>query len=411
MKIKESLFGLLFAYAGNAFAANDVVTVANIEVPQGESVELAIVLNNTTSNLSGWQCDLKFSDENLTLALNANGKPECTLGSRFGTTSHSLSGIKLTSAYRFVGESMEAEAIPETNGTLFSVTLEADASLEVGKTYTGTISDIEFHTNDRPDPQTILIDDVTFTITIGESDGRIHFNENATTLPKYTAGEDAPITMKRTIKANEWSTICLPFAMTVDKLKAAFGDDYDLEEFTGYDVEKDGDNIVKLTLNFTKNTKAAKINTPYIIKTSKDISEFEVSAKLNPVNTPKKSIVFEDDDTGEEMEIASMIGTYKNGTVVPKNSLFLSGNKFYYSAGKTKMKAFRAYFTLNDVLTEVEEASARISFSFDGNETTGVSEIVYNQSSNSKYYDLQGRRVSKPGKGLFVKDGKKVIIK
>ena len=59
----------------------------------------------------------------------------------------------------------------------------------------------------------------------------------------------------------------------------------------------DGDNVVGITMQFTKNTKAAKINTPYIIKTTRDISEFEVNAKVNPGNT-KKSIVIEDDDTG-----------------------------------------------------------------------------------------------------------------
>ena len=31
--------------------------------------------------------------------------------------------------------------------------------------------------------------------------------------------------------------------------------------------------------------------------------------------------------------------------------------------------------------------------------------------SNNRYYDLQGRRVVNPGMGVFVKDGKKIIIK
>jgi hypothetical protein len=42
---------------------------------------------------------------------------------------------------------------------------------------------------------------------------------------------------------------------------------------------------------------------------------------------------------------------------------------------------------------------------------TGVSEIVNSQLSNSKYYDLQGRRVSQPAKGLYLRDGRKVIVK
>ena len=41
--------------------------------------------------------------------------------------------------------------------------------------------------------------------------------------------------------------------------------------------------------------------------------------------------------------------------------------------------------------------------------TTGVRQIVNRQSSNSTCYDLQGRRVSTMQKGIYIKDGKKII--
>ena len=40
-----------------------------------------------------------------------------------------------------------------------------------------------------------------------------------------------------------------------------------------------------------------------------------------------------------------------------------------------------------------------------------IDEIVNSKSSNSKWYDLQGRRVSNPTKGLYIVNGKKVVIK
>jgi hypothetical protein len=46
-----------------------------------------------------------------------------------------------------------------------------------------------------------------------------------------------------------------------------------------------------------------------------------------------------------------------------------------------------------------------------GGAINGVTEIVNGKSSNSKWYDLQGRRVSEPQKGIYVKDHKKVVIK
>lgn len=256
MEIKKTLLGVLLACAGNVLAADDAVSVADIEVPQGGTVELAIVLDNVTKNLMGWQCDLNFNNEGLTLELNGNGMPVATLSDRFDTTGHSISStLRSDGSYRFVATSMDAEAIPGSSGTLFTVTLEANASLEVGSTCVGTLSAIEFNTNDET-PKTILMDDVTFTVTIGEpDDGRLKFDENATKLPKYTAGGKADITMKRTIKGGEWSTIVLPFNLTKKNAEAAFGSDVQFAQFAGFEVDygDDEENVVPLgiTVNLT----------------------------------------------------------------------------------------------------------------------------------------------------------------
>ena len=105
-----------------------------------------------------------------------------------------------------------------------------------------------------------------------------------------------------------------------------------------------------------------------------------------------------------------MTGTFVAGTVVPKHSLFLSENKFYYSVGKTKMKAFRAYFTLSDVLSDVSQAAARVHFLVEG-ETTGIKSVDSSKSIDNSIYDLQGRRVVKPGKGLYIKNGRKEVVR
>lgn len=43
--------------------------------------------------------------------------------------------------------------------------------------------------------------------------------------------------------------------------------------------------------------------------------------------------------------------------------------------------------------------------------TTGISEMVNSKSDNGKLYDLQGREVTEPAKGLYIKNGKKYITK
>lgn len=52
-----------------------------------------------------------------------------------------------------------------------------------------------------------------------------------------------------------------------------------------------------------------------------------------------------------------------------------------------------------------------LEFSFDG-ETTGLNELTNtNRTNNTNVYDLQGRKVANPTKGLYIVNGRKVIIK
>lgn len=46
-----------------------------------------------------------------------------------------------------------------------------------------------------------------------------------------------------------------------------------------------------------------------------------------------------------------------------------------------------------------------------GNTTTGITNVNRETITNNRYYDLQGRRVSSPKPGLYIVNGKKVVIK
>ncbi len=415
MTIKESLLGVLLLNAAGAFAANDAMSVANIEVPQGGSVELTIALNNETANLSGWQCDMGFSSDGLSLTLNAGGKPEATLSERFNTTGHSISSRMLSNgSYRFVVTSNDGEAIPGSSGVLFSVTLEADASLEVGKTYEGTLYGIEFYTNDET-PQTILMNDVTFTVTIGEpDDGRIKFDENAAKLPTYTAGDKANVRMTRTIKANQWSTIVLPFTLTKTKAETIFGSDVQLAEFSGFEVEYEDDEDVTpdaITINFTTYTMTTKKGMtggkPFLIKTSADITGFEADGC---------TLVGEvaDVEKADEYDTPGIFtGTFVK-TVVPADGLFISGENFYYSTGKTNIKAFRGWFQLGAVLDKETNFGVKMAVFID-DEATDIKDLDELRNYNGlndfgeATYNLAGQRVGESYKGIVVTKGRKII--
>ena len=59
-------------------------------------------------------------------------------------------------------------------------------------------------------------------------------------------------------------------------------------------------------------------------------------------------------------------------------------------------------------------APAKLSLSFgDDDETTDIENVTSDEETkdNDVYYNLNGQRVSNPQKGVYIHNGKKVIIK
>ena len=98
---------------------------------------------------------------------------------------------------------------------------------------------------------------------------------------------------------------------------------------------------------------------------------------------------------------AEMTGAAGNIYVLNKMSDVVG---FYKLSSGGKIGANKAYLTYSS-------GAAPSFFCFDGN-TTGVNEVRGQMEDVSgEYYDLQGRRVSQPTKGLYIVNGKKVVIK
>lgn len=242
---------------------------------------------------------------------------------------------------------------------------------------------------------------VTFNVIVTDV---LTLDENSQVAPETTT-TNSDVKVVRTLNAGEWSTICLPFALNAANIAEIFPDGCEIAELAGYDVEKDdAENIVGINVNFNPST-VIRANQPYIIKVNANVKEF--TAKSKKVSSKPVATELENDD----LDIyATMTGTNVARTVVPKNSLFLSDNKFYYSAGKTKIKAFRAYFTFMDILSSLDGASTRVKyFVTDGDETTQIQ--IPELLNDGEYYNLNGVRVETPSKGIYIKDGKKVVVK
>ena len=90
--------------------------------------------------------------------------------------------------------------------------------------------------------------------------------------------------------------------------------------------------------------------------------------------------------------------------------LFLTGNntlKWPDSKAYTAdFRGLRCYFMLKDVANNART----FNLLFD-NETTGIQTIAKNVATGNEYFNLSGQRVSMPQKGVYIKNGKKVIVK
>ena len=402
--MKKILCTLLVLIASVVSAyAQDALTAKNVTVPKGGSEFLEIELTNEKP-YGAFQFELK-----LPAGISATNVQKTSRMTSVETKKATFSAdVNITDAanniYTVAVYNDKRLEFAGSSGTIILVTLAADKTVSVGSVLEGqmnkvALSDIDAHQTD--------VSNSTFTINIVKDDGRLKFYETSEVLPDFEDYDEYNVTVFRTFNNGEWSTICLPFAMDATLLKNAFGNDYVLAEFNGYEAVKEGNEIVGLKLNCAVRTAALLANKPYFIKPSKDVSKFEVDERTLISGTPTKRITETNEETGDVKVLASFKGTYSANTVIPNEGLFLSSNSFYYSVGKTKMKAFRAYVTLGDVLTEVSSASSRISMSFE--DPTGINEIK--AVEDDRYYNLSGQQVKPEKKGLYIQNGKKKIIK
>jgi hypothetical protein len=120
----------------------------------------------------------------------------------------------------------------------------------------------------------------------------------------------------------------------------------------------------------------------------------------------------------EKSEDGTMTNFYLkgDGTFVSVNGYVNIGDNKCYLELPTDMVATAASTRGEEadyIMEEPEVIKLPISFRSidnDGNGTTVIHETMRSRDDDA-YYTLQGQRVEKPGKGLYIKNGKKVVIK
>ena len=430
MKKKLLLFIAALLTMSTAWADNIVLSIDDVEVPQGGSVEVpinitndiplksfqaqitleGINLNNGVIKITGLKLGERTSDIPYTIP---DTEEEGTFNFELESSYPEVNGSK---AFRFLGYNGKSEYMKETEGAVAYITISAGSDVEIGTPYTAHIVEA----NCSSTGASIELPDKTFTITVVEP--RITLDENVGITSETPTGLQN-VLVKRTISANNWNTICLPFDMSEEQIASAFGDaTVQLADFAGCDVTKEGEDCKAIKVNFTDAT-TITANKPCLIKVSEAVTEFKVDGVTINANEGSARVDLDKKTIPVYGDIVinlsnSMIGTYKQETVIAEDKLFLSNNKFYYSTGTAKMKAFRAYFDFYDKLTDKSAgvSNAKISMFFD--ETTGISDIKSKTKVDSDaVYNINGQYVGKNidlnklPKGVYIINGKKKIVK
>ena len=211
------------------------------------------------------------------------------------------------------------------------------------------------------------------------------------------------VTLKRSMVKGEWNTICLPFAVTEDKAKAAFGNDVKIVELDEYAI------VDRNVLSF-KASKEIAAATPYLIKPSAVADEYTFE-NVDITNKAAGYSVTNNSDIAfkgiyNTVDITSDVVDAKFGDTY--YAAFLGAGNKIYKAGTGMTKGFRAYFAI----PKSASASA-LRVVIDGTATSIKnidSEVV---ESNAPVYNLQGQRVDGNNltPGIYVKAGKKFVVK
>lgn len=224
------------------------------------------------------------------------------------------------------------------------------------------------------------------------------------------SGGTASVWLGRTLQPVSYNTLALPFSMDIPE-------GWDVKELTSSSFES---TTGELTLNFSDAT-TIEAGKPYLVKISGSeaitLTGYDDVTIRNAIpNTTTDAVNFI--PTLGKTLVTGPTGDENNAKAV----LYLGSGNTLYNATEVNnstsqasyLKGFRAYFQFK----EGAAAQARIySLNFDDGETTGIKSI-YNVTNedvqmDGNTYSLDGRLIKgQPTlKGVYIKNGKKIVIK
>jgi len=431
--MKKLLLSLVALMAVGVSAwADDSVTVPEVKARQGKSGVIEVYLNvDTKTTYASIAFDLQLpaglTYDTMTFKQEVeSGVFEDKEGPK-AELSDIISSFSIASSYPDESDTQHIRVVAFGVGTtvnygedgnflLLKIPFNVEGDFDIDTELEGTISELHLGKSDGTD---VAFDPLTVTIKIVED--RIIFDENDEVLPDYASGEKGNIRMTRTMTAGRWSTVVLPFTITTNNLKTAFGDDAEYAYFSGWKAEGydfDNDDLAPKSIEIQFTTKGVSPNVPggiaFLVKPSKDVETFEFDNVTLTTTINDNHSTDKHKNTRDDAEGYGLVGVFRStftATTVPADGLFIRDNKFYYSTGETVLKGFRGWFDLGAVIGKDSDFGVKMSIDGVFTDVEGLQLV----NTNGAVYNIGGQKMSNDvkrlQKGVYIIDGKKVAIK
>lgn len=261
------------------------------------------------------------------------------------------------------------------------------SSVKVGETTVFTISDVISSNNSWADK--------TFTDVVVPADGKLTLVKGGNNTIDYydilIAIRTGDATVSGTITPAGWSTFASSYPLDLSKLTATSGATaYYASDATGS------------TVTLTSTTATVQPGEGIMVKgTAGETFTIGVAASGTAIDG---NLLKGQTTTGKVT--ASTTGAYHYVFGYQTNDASVYG--FYNLTSDTNVEAGKAYLETG---TELAAGARSLSIVFD-DETTGIENLTPALSEgDGAVYNLSGQRVAQPTKGLYIVNGKKVIIK
>ena len=237
-------------------------------------------------------------------------------------------------------------------------------------------------------------------------------------LPEYNVLREAEVgtlTYQRTLPNQEWNALFLPFEIPLSELE----EDYEVAYFNdmhAYDRNTDGQ-IDELEMEIILLSEGMlHANHPYLIR-----AKSEAAKELN-LSLTDATICNTEDCTTITCSSAYMnfelVGVYEQKTAAELDGCYAITTEGAWApvAAGAVLNPFRLYLNMearSGSPVKVNPAAlSKIRIRMMGdNVATDIDAVGAEGAGKQVIYDLSGRRVENPGKGLYIVNGKKVMMK